>query len=505
MAASGAFDRCRGLFCILLLTSTLAWLPRQPMNHNRYSGRTFKMVATSETKVVVPSILKPTLTESKVKSAQIEGNGKLVEVQFVDGSIFAFHALWLRDSCRDDAHVVACAGERQLTATAAMISSPESIIAKSLTISAEGDLKIEWDGDESRVGGVENTITESFFKGNFLRSYAEIVAKPMDAHSEAASLQQEDFEWLRPYTGYPDAKAPKRDSVNYWKNSEIQSGKFKITTFDYADATETNLDFLKALMRDGVVLVDGVPECSDATELKEFTYRVLGGLQKDPARDEPNWRITKKEGATSVSYAHDKRLINHTDQSVPPHGIPGLVLIMHYLLGKGANTLADGFAAAERLRAEDPEAFRLLSTYGYDAERDFIASRMDSGQEHTKSLLVARKHPIFTLDDNGDLVRIVYNEVFRTPLTLPFDIFTPWYAAFNKFVTLIHSEEFETTVEMSAGRFLIMHNWRVMHGRAGNRASSTRTVVGGTITREAFFSRATQLMQTRDEILGSQF
>ena len=462
------------------------------MNHNRYSGRTFKMVATSETKVVVPSILKPTLTESKVKSAQIEGNGKLVEVQFVDGSIFAFHALWLRDSCRDDAHVVACAGERQLTATAAMISSPESIIAKSLTISAEGDLKIEWDGDESRVGGVENTITESFFKGNFLRSYAEIVAKPMDAHSEAASLQQEDFEWLRPYTGYPDAKAPRRDSVNYWKNAEIQSGKFKITTFNYADATETNLDFLKVLMRDGVVLVDGVPECSDATELKEFTYRVLGGLQKDPARDEPNWRITKKEGATSVSYAHDKRLINHTDQSVPPHGIPGLVLIMHYLLGKGANTLADGFAAAERLRAEDPEAFRLLSTYGYDAERDFIASRMDSGQEHTKSLLVARKHPIFTLDDNGDLVRIVYNEVFRTPLTLPFDIFTPWYAAFNKFVTLIHSEEFETTVEMSAGRFLIMHNWRVMHGRAGNRASSTRTVVGGTITREAFFSRATQ-------------
>jgi alpha-ketoglutarate-dependent taurine dioxygenase len=109
------------------------------------------------------------------------------------------------------------------------------------------------------------------------------------------------------------------------------------------------------------------------------------------------------------------------------------------------------------------------------------------------------------LDDNGDLVRIVYNEVFRTPLTLPFDVFSPWYAAFNKFVTLIHSEEFETTVEMSAGRFLIMHNWRVMHGRAGNRASSTRTVVGGTVTREGFFSRATQLMQTRDEILGSQF
>ena len=29
---------------------------------------------------------------------------------------------------------------------------------------------------------------------------------------------------------------------------------------------------------------------------------------------------------------------------------------------------------------EDPEAFKLLSTYGYDAERDFSASRADSPQ-----------------------------------------------------------------------------------------------------------------------------
>ena len=465
-----------------------------------------RMVATSEPEVVQNiHNLNPLLTQAKVKTAQLQSNGKLVEINFADGSTYTFHALWLRDSCRDDAHVVACAGERQLTATAAMISRPETISAKSLSVTANGDLLINWEGDETRIGGVENSVTESIFKGNFLRSYAEIVAKPMTKTTEETTLIQEDFEWLRPYTGYPDAKAPRRDTVNYWRNEEIQSGKFNILTFKYEDANESNLDFLKALMRDGVVLVDGVPECSDATELKDFTYRVLGGLQKDPAREEPNWKITKKEGATSVSYAHDKRLINHTDQSVPPHGIPGLVLIMHYLLGKGANTLTDGFAAAERLRQEDPAAFELLSKYGYDAERDFIASRVDSGQVHNKSLLVARKHPIFTLDDNGDLVRIIYNEVFRTPLTLPFDVFGPWYAAFNKFVTLIHSEEFETTVEMSAGRFLIMHNWRILHGRAGNRATSTRTVVGGTVTREGFFSRATQLMQTRDEILGSQY
>jgi hypothetical protein len=34
---------------------------------------------------------------------------------------------------------------------------------------------------------------------------------------------------------------------------------------------------------------------------------------------------------------------------------------MHYLQGVGANTLTDGFAAAKRLREEDPQAFDLLS------------------------------------------------------------------------------------------------------------------------------------------------
>lgn len=177
---------------------------------------------------------------------------------------------------------------------------------------------------------------------------------------------------------------------------------------------------------------------------------------------------------------------------------------MHYLQGSGANTLADGYAAAKRLREIDPEAFELLATYPYDGERDFIASRVDSTQEHKKSLLVSRKNPIFTLDPNGDLLRIMFNEVFRTPLTLPFDVFPKYFQAFNKFVQLIHSEEFEVVVDMSARTFLVMDNWRILHGRAGNRATPSRTVVGGTITREAFFSRATQLMNCRDEILGTQ-
>ena len=91
------------------------------------------------------------------------------------------------------------------------------------------------------------------------------------------------------------------------------------------------------------------------------------------------------------------------------------------------------------------------------------------------------------------LKRIQYNEVFRMPLTLPYDVFEKWYGAFSRFVELLHSDEFERKIPMEKGRFLLMHNWRVLHGRAGAAASSNRMLVGGTITREAFYSQARRL------------
>ena len=45
--------------------------------------------------------------------------------------------------------------------------------------------------------------------------------------------------------------------------------------------------------------------------------------------------------------------------------------------------------------------------------------------------------------------------------------------------------------------FFLMQNWRTLHGRAGGKASSDRTLVGGTITREAFYSTARRL--TREQ------
>lgn len=149
---------------------------------------------------------------------------------------------------------------------------------------------------------------------------------------------------------------------------------------------------------------------------------------------------------------------------------------------------------SERLRQEDPEGYKLLSTYGNNQERDFIKSRVDSVQKGTQTMLITTQQPLLQLDHNGNHFRTQYNEVFRTPSTIPYDKFEAWYNAYIRLVELFHDEEFEITVPINEGQILLLQNWRVLHGRAGRQSSPDRCIMGGTVVREAFYSRATTLM-----------
>ena len=88
------------------------------------------------------------------------------------------------------------------------------------------------------------------------------------------------------------------------------------------------------------------------------------------------------------------------------------------------------------------------------------------------------------------------------PSTVPYAKFPAWYKSYVKFAELIHSPQFERAVPMSSPDFLIINNWRVLHGRDGNREgkpsglqSSDRVLVGGTVTRETAASRARELAE----------
>ena len=56
----------------------------------------------------------------------------------------------------------------------------------------------------------------------------------------------------------------------------------------------------------------------------------------------------------------------------------------------------------------------------------------------------------------------------------------------------VHSPEFQIHLTLREGELLMMNNWRTMHGRAGLKGKA-RTILGGTVTRDAFVSATREL------------
>ena len=419
--------------------------------------------------------------------------GVFLDISFEHGSTYRFHSEWLRDACRDENYVSMAAGERRLGKIQILMEESSDIKAIEATIEEGGTMSILFDNGEKCIYAPE-----------MLAAFATSAAAK---HISGPTIRNKDVEWVKPFTGVPDAPAP--STINHWRG---QTGGGEIPAMQWTDVMtpEGNLEMLKHLLAGhGAVRVvtKGMSEAG-VTTLLRFSDFTCNGLQKDPSRAEANWLIVRKENAASVSYNPSTRLNNHSDQSLPNYGIPALLLVFHYAEGWGANTLVDSFAAAEDLRREDPEAFHLLSTYGNDQERDLLASRQDAKQGHTASLCLTSAAKIIQLDSAGGVKRIQYNEVFRTPLSVPFEHFKAWYAAYLKFGRMLESRDYEREMPMDTGDIMIVNNWRVLHGRAGSRDGVTdigkispdRCLVGGTVTRENAFSRARALLKEVEDV-----
>ena len=372
-----------------------------------------------------------------------------VDLVFGDGGKFRFHALWLRDACRDENFVKNAAGERILHKTL-LVEGVKGVEINEVSINDGNRLELHLVNEE-----------KCSFDAEMLRAYAPEVAMKL-----AANTPEDSIEWLRPFTGISNAPAPR--DLDLWTATD--GVDIPVMVYDEVMTPEGNLKLLKELLAGaGCCKISKAPVPGEDA-LHEFANYVCNGLQKDPSRDEANWVIRRKEEKTaSVSYNPRTRLNNHSDQSLPNHGIPGLFLLMHYADGWGANTFVDAFSAAKVLREQDPEAFELLTTYGNDQERDLLASRQDASQSHTASLCLTSAQPIIQLDANGNVKRVQYNEVFRVPSTIPYDKFKSWYSAYLKFAGMLESDTFEREVPMAAGDFMIMNNWRILHGRAGSK------------------------------------
>lgn len=150
----------------------------------------------------------------------------------------------------------------------------------------------------------------------------------------------------------------------------------------------------------------------------------------------------------------ERSLLVHTDLPYRDNA-PGIQLMMVENDGVegGASTFVDGFAAAERLRAVDPEAWRLLTTveFSYPFVRHDIHMRLLA--------------PLVRLRTNG-----AYAEVRRAPDLVGVPrvgaVDTPaLYRAVRVWNRLLDGGEFEVRHAVRPGEVIVWNNHRVLHGR----------------------------------------
>jgi len=134
----------------------------------------------------------------------------------------------------------------------------------------------------------------------------------------------------------------------------------------------------------------------------------------------------------------------------------------------GDSTVVDGFKAAERLQAEDPNAFDLLTRY---------TARFDYAGE--AGVKLQSRRPMIELSPDGQLQHIRFNSRSIAPLTdIPFDQMEGYYAAYRAFSTIIDDPAMAVSFKLQPGEAFIVDNTRVMHARQGYSGAGTRWLQG---------------------------
>lgn len=173
----------------------------------------------------------------------------------------------------------------------------------------------------------------------------------------------------------------------------------------------------------------------------------------------------------------------HTDlpnQEVPP-GYQFLHCLANEATG-GGSLFADGFAMAEDLRTDDPEAFRLLSEIP-------IPFRF-----HDRDADIRVYEPVIILDPSGAVIEIRFNAHLAGIFDMPADIMVDYYRAYRAFMAKTRDAKYRVTFRLKAGEMVVFDNRRVLHGRDSfDPSTGFRHLHGCYVDRGEFSSRLRML------------
>lgn len=161
------------------------------------------------------------------------------------------------------------------------------------------------------------------------------------------------------------------------------------------------------------------------------------------------------------------RITPHTDN---PYRDPVPTLQLLHCLANAAvggdSGLVDGFKAAALLRAEDPEAFAVLTRTPVPFQ--FSDARTE----------LAADRPLIDVDGRGRIREVRFNNRSIGTLLLPADELEAFYRAYRIFAEITLRPELQLEFRLLPGDCLIFDNVRLLHARTAFEESGARHLQG---------------------------
>lgn len=379
---------------------------------------------------------------SRAAIKRLTASPDYLSIDWDDGSASEFASVWLRDNLPEDRD--AHNGQR-LIDLADLPTRPRIRAA-----SAEyGTVRIDWE-DETRGARFE-------------------------------------LDWLAAHAA---AQRPPELAVRTWRDGATLGAERDFAWVSLAEARASpplRLAWLTRLLQDGIAFLRGVPAQPGALlEAMPLLGRVLEtnyGLVFD-VRSVPQ--------PENLAYS-DLGLGLHTDNPYrdPVPGFQALHALLPSSEG-GESLFADGYALAQQLRAEDPEAFARLTTtavpFHYrSAEAELYAER-----------------PLIQLSVRGEIAAVHYNSRSIAPLNLGARDAVEFYGAYRRFAQLLRADQYQLKMRLGAETVVVFDNQRILHGRTAFSSSrQPRHLRGCYLSRDSVLSEAAVLRRRLADLAGS--
>lgn len=360
-------------------------------------------------------------------------------VEFSDGSLRSFHHQWLRHCCYCEACGNPADGIRFCT-----VISFDSDIAPNSVRAESGDLTITWPDGHNSCYGADWLIHHDYSEEGRARRSSW---KPTTWRSELA----DDF-----------------PSIEWAAASDGGSGQLKM---------------YRLLSDFGIVRISGLGTNPTQTEalaglagpIHETTvYGRIYDVQAEPVA-----KLGAKTGMPQAPHIDDAFYYSQ----------PGID-IFHCLVNTdegGESIYVDGFAIAEALRVEAPEAYGLLTTVPVPHIR-----------RHPGEIDIRCRGPLISLDEFAQPCGIRYFDRALGPLDIAPEIVEPMYNAIRQYNTRMISDNFIAKIRVKPGEGVLIDNHRVMHGRTAFDPSLGRHIRLCHVPRDEFHGRLRELSRRLD-------